>query len=175
MNVDTNAEPQGRANCTCMPRCIGVNMGPVTPDPLSVAERHELVCRNVWDYLCIRQLFKIDLHRFVFNTFKHPPIASPAMLESEARIGYDLALFVPYAFLVLLRLWVNSRNRSSNPKLTWLLSDAFVVLALLMAACVIALDVWILAERIRLRKYPLDDAGANLAAVRKLQVDFYKV
>jgi len=98
------------------------------------------------------------------------------MLEFEDRIAFDLAVFLPGFFLIALRLWVRNRHRLPNPELTWLLSDVFVSLALMIGASVISLDIWYMRRRIQLRNYPQeeDPVGFVMESIT-VTVEFLKV
>jgi len=98
------------------------------------------------------------------------------MLAFEDRIAFDLAVFLPGFFLIALRLWVRNRNRLPNPELTWLLSDVFVSLALMIGASVISLDIWYMRRRIRLRNFSQEeDAAGFLIETITVTVEFLKV
>jgi hypothetical protein len=98
------------------------------------------------------------------------------MLQYESRVAFDLAVFIPGFFLIALRLWVRNRNRLPNPQLTWVLSDVFVSMALIIAASVISLDIWYMRRRIGLRNYPKeeDPAGYLMESIT-ITVEFLKV
>ncbi|KAA8909522.1 hypothetical protein FN846DRAFT_603683 [Sphaerosporella brunnea] len=98
------------------------------------------------------------------------------MLKYENRIAFDLALFLPGFFFISLRLWIRNRNRLPNPHLTWILSDVFVALSLIIAASVISLDLWYMQRRIRLRDYPKEeDPAGYFVETITISIEFLKV
>ncbi|KAI5812800.1 hypothetical protein BZA77DRAFT_323359 [Pyronema omphalodes] len=100
------------------------------------------------------------------------------MLKYEERIAFDLSLIVPSTVLIGLRLWIRQKYRDTNPQRTWILSDIFVLLALVIAGFVIGLDIHYLVNRARLEHYA-EAGNVDLDYLYeekiKLRVRFFKV
>jgi hypothetical protein len=100
------------------------------------------------------------------------------MLKYEHRIAFDLSLIVPSTVLIGLRLWIRQKYRDTNPQRTWILSDVFVLLALVIAGFVVGLDIHYLVNRARLEHYAEAgniDLNYLYEEKIKLRVRFFKV
>lgn len=92
------------------------------------------------------------------------------MLDYRHRIAFDLALLSTAFLQIVLRFWVRSKHRLRNLQLTWVLSDAFVVLALMASGLATAFDVTILLQRAALA----NSAAATTLSKEEAAIIYFK-